>query len=125
MKKKIITCLLAVLLISQTQFAKSILSSPSKNNKIEQRLIKSTNTHLSLTPKDVNWPEKLIKEITRHKTVAGATDTIFIDFKPGTYTLTKPIILNLKNENTASVLISGLGKVIISGGKTLKSNFFR
>ena len=125
MNKKYITSLLAVLLISQAQFAKSILTSSSKSSNPAQGVIKPTNTHIRLSPKDVKWPDRLIKEITRHKTSAGTTDTLFVDFKPGTYTLTQPIILNLKKENAAPVLISGLGKVIISAGKIVKNNSFR
>lgn len=124
MKKIFISCLLAILLIFQIQVAKSSFASPSKKSSTVQKIIKPTNTYISLTPKDVNWSEKLIKEITRHKTQAAATDTLFIDFKPGTYTLKQPIILNLKKENVAPVLISGSGKVIINGGKTLKNVFF-
>lgn len=124
MKKKFITCLLAALLIFQTQFAKSMFAYPLKNNHTTQRIIKPTNIHVSLTPNDVNWSEKLIKEITRHKNLAAASDTLFIDFKPGTYTLKQPIILDLKKENAAPVLITGSGKVIISAGNTLKNVFF-
>jgi len=116
--------LLGTLLLLQAQFAKSILTFPSKISKTSQGINKPSNTHVSLTPKDVNWPERLIMEITRHKTVAKATDTLFIEFKPGTYTLKQQIVLNLKKENAAPVLITGSGKVIISGGNTLKNVFF-
>ena len=80
-------CLLAIFFSMFSQFANA---SGHTELSITRRSIK-TNEHIIFSPGDRDWGSQLKSIIEHHLELGTLKDTLFIEFKTGTYFLNQPI----------------------------------
>ena len=113
-------CLLAIFFSMFSQFANA---SGHTELSITRRSIK-TNEHIIFSPGDRDWGSQLKSIIEHHLELGTLKDTLFIEFKTGTYFLNQPIKLVGKSlqTNSGPILLKGTGRVVFSGGRYLKNS---
>ncbi len=84
------------------------------------------NKHYLISTEDKNWVGTFKKLIKSHLTEPNS-DTLYIDFKSGVYSLNESIkIWGGKSEKqNVPIIISGNERVILTGAKTLDKHFFK
>ncbi|MEI6752873.1 MAG: right-handed parallel beta-helix repeat-containing protein [Paludibacter sp.] len=84
------------------------------------------NKHIKISSNDKNWI-KTFKTAFQNHINKSTSDTLFLDFKAGVYSLNESLKFSADKSNTLNspVVISGKSNVIISGSKLLNNKAFR
>ena len=91
------------------------------------QLLFAGNKHYLISAEDKNWVATFKKQINQHLASKSISDTLYIDFSGGIYSLNESLkILGGKSlKQNAPIIISGSGKMILTGAKTLDNSFFK
>ncbi|MEI6555926.1 MAG: right-handed parallel beta-helix repeat-containing protein [Paludibacter sp.] len=83
------------------------------------------NKHYSISPDDKDWM-KSFKTLFNKHLYEPTSDTLFLDFKAGVYTLNENLKFSGSNSEivNSAIIISGKSDVIISGSKLLNNKAF-
>lgn len=89
--------------------------------------LQAENHKITISTKTKNWTSIFTFEINKQIASHKQNDTLFVEFAEGVYPLKQSLrFINLNPKcSTAPVVIRGLGKVLFSGGNTLRNNQFK
>jgi hypothetical protein len=96
--------------------------------KAEQQNMEATHSakRIIFSSKDSTWLANFNQVVAQHLNSKDLTDTLFITFKEGDYTLNNSLRFKQKNTlKTAPIIINGDKNVVFSGGITLNNLNFK
>lgn len=87
----------------------------------------ANNRRVLFSPENNSWVESLKQEVNKHLLSESLSDTLFLDFREGVYSLQESLkfMRNNPDKINAPIILRGNGRVIFSGGKILNNKLFK
>ncbi|MEI7502693.1 MAG: hypothetical protein WCJ61_05370, partial [Paludibacter sp.] len=87
----------------------------------------ANNKRISISADNVAWNQLFVQEVNQHLQSTSQSDTLFVEFKEGVYSLQNTLKFTGKypSKMNAPIIVKGTGTVLFSGGKILNTKFFK
>jgi hypothetical protein len=87
----------------------------------------ANNKRIVFSADNTAWNQSFMQEVNQHLQSASLSDTLFVEFKEGVYSLQNSLKFTGKypSRKNAPIVIKGLGNVQFSGGKLLNNKAFK